>query len=242
MPTTTSAAAVAAEATSPGTYSRTALVLLVLANVVPLLGVVYFGWDLFSIMLLYWIENLIVGLFNIPRILMAGTWGGHAPVEAQVHRYIEHAGRLFVAAFFALHYGGFWFAHGMFVLRFFGKAQMHDRNLLSGAAEAVSNHGLWLPIAALMISHGASFVFNYIGRGEFRTATPQEQMNQPYSRVIVLHLTIIFGAFLTIALGSPVAALALMVVIKTVVDIKAHLKEHRKSPGNPAPKPEVAAA
>ncbi|HXG26798.1 MAG TPA: DUF6498-containing protein, partial [Candidatus Binatia bacterium] len=50
--------------------SRSAI-LLVLANIVPLVGVAFFGWSLLTILVLYWLENGIVGLWNVPKILMA---------------------------------------------------------------------------------------------------------------------------------------------------------------------------
>src|SRR5215212_5927619 len=56
-------------------YRRTATsrsaTLLVLANLIPLIGVLFFGWSLITILVLYWLENGIVGLWNVPKILMA---------------------------------------------------------------------------------------------------------------------------------------------------------------------------
>jgi hypothetical protein len=54
-------------------------------------------------------------------------------------------------------------------------------------------------------------------------------MSQPYSRVVVLHLTIIGGAFLVASLGTPLALLVLLILLKTAVDLRAHLREHRKA-------------
>lgn len=227
-----SAAAKAAGATSLPTYSRTALVLLVLVNALPLLGVAFFDWDLFSIMLLYWIENLIIGLLNIPKMLLAGTWGDKAPDEVKYDPQFQLFGRIFLSGFFGLHYGGFCFGHGIFVYVLFGRmfrVGLNPLDLLYTTVEVVSTRGLWLPIAALLVSHGVSFVFNYIGRGEYRTAIVGEVMFRPYSRVVVLHSTILFGGFLAMALGAPVVALALLIVLKTAGDVKAHLREHSKS-------------
>jgi hypothetical protein len=45
----------------------------------------------------------------------------------------------------------------------------------------------------------------------------------------VLHIAILFGAFLTMALGSPVGILLILVLLKTVMDVKLHLRERRKN-------------
>jgi hypothetical protein len=43
----------------------------------------------------------------------------------------------------------------------------------------------------------------------------------------VLHLTIILGAFVIGAFGTPIAALVLLVGLKTLIDVGLHLREHR---------------
>jgi hypothetical protein len=53
-------------------------------------------------------------------------------------------------------------------------------------------------------------------------------MTQPYARVVVLHVAIIGGAVLVQALGSALPALALLIVLKTAIDLAAHLAERRK--------------
>ena len=92
---------------------------------------------------------------------------------------------------------------------------------------------VWTSVAigaiALFLSHGASFLLNYIGRGEYLTASPSGQMGASTARVVVLHLTIIFGSFVVAFIGSPVGALMVLVVLKTAFDLGLHLREHRKS-------------
>jgi hypothetical protein len=48
-----------------------ALVALVGANLLPLAGVLFGGWTVWEVLLVYWIESGIVGLFSVPRILFA---------------------------------------------------------------------------------------------------------------------------------------------------------------------------
>ena len=38
-----------------------AIALLIASNLLPLVGVLFWGWNLWSIIILYWIENGIVG-------------------------------------------------------------------------------------------------------------------------------------------------------------------------------------
>ena len=51
--------------------SPVAVALLVLANPVPLAGVLLLGWDLPTLVAIYWAENGVVGVFAVARILTA---------------------------------------------------------------------------------------------------------------------------------------------------------------------------
>ena len=59
--------------------SSLSVALLIAVNLIPLLGVLVLGWGLFGIMVLYWLENGIIGLFNLPKIALASAPGGGLP-------------------------------------------------------------------------------------------------------------------------------------------------------------------
>jgi len=43
-----------------------------------------------------------------------------------------------------------------------------------------------------------------------------------------MHVTIIFGGFLVMAFNAPLMALTLLIVLKIIVDVNAHIGEHNK--------------
>ena len=51
---------------------RLSAVFLVAANLVPLLGVLLWDWDVFLLLLLFWCENVVIGIFGIARMIVAG--------------------------------------------------------------------------------------------------------------------------------------------------------------------------
>ena len=59
----------------------------------------------------------------------------------------------------------------------------------------------------------------------FMDITTMILMMRPYGRIIVLHITIILGAFLTMALGDPLWLLVVLVVLKSLVDLAMHGQE-----------------
>lgn len=190
-------------------------VVLVAANLVPLVGVVFFGWSVYATLLVFWAENAIVGLLNVLRMLAA------TPQIAAMW-----AVKLFMIPFFTFHYGMFVLVHGIFVLELFG--HVHVRGFPGPATfiHEIQAAGTGPAVWGLALSHAVSFAFNYIGAGEYRTALVPTLMFRPYGRVVVLHVVILGGGFLVQLVGSPLVALALLVVLKTGLDLFAHLREH----------------
>ena len=192
-------------------------VVLVVANLVAVHGIFAFGWDVFPLILLYWIENVVIGVLNVARMLAVDPEDGAAWLV-----------KLGMVPFFCVHYGMFTAIHGSLLLGIFGDYDSEGFSPLPAATQAVVDYGLGLAVAAVAASHVFSFLWNYIGRGEFRRASLSELMEQPYRRVVLLHVVILAGGFAVAALGSPLWALVPLVVVKIALDLHAHVRERRK--------------
>lgn len=205
-------------ATTP-LWFRPSMIALVVANLIPLAGVLFLRWEVFPIVLLFWMENVIVGVFNALKMLLAGAgdagaWGA----------------KVMMIPFFCFHYGMFCLVHGVFVFALFGGGAALQRGFPNPGAlfEVITRHHLGWAVLGLAVSHGVSFATNYLRAGEFRQASLPVLMQAPYARVIVLHVAILAGGFLVLGLGSPAWALALLVLLKIGADLRAHLGERRR--------------
>jgi hypothetical protein len=248
--------------------SPVAIAALVVANAVPLVGVLVLGWDLATLVAIYWAENGVVGIYAVGRILTAANVGPFAIVTrppggaessgssgspepsarygtppppqppAPPAAMATAAGlplspsaaagcaRLFLVPFFCVHYGIFWVVHGVFVwaaLPMMFAAASHEA--IAGPDVRV----VAFAAVVMLASHGVSFVVNWLLGGEYRTSSPTAEMGAPYTRVVILHLTIILGAFAVALIGAPIGALVVMVVLKTGVDLAAHLGERSRA-------------
>lgn len=208
---------------------------LIGANLTPLVGVLFFGWDAATIIALYWAENLIVGFYSILRMAVASV----KPEKAAAHVW-----KLFLAPFFCFHFGGFCVIHGIFVLAFFypeTPAKIDDLGwpgplFVLGLGVSVASHlvrnlppgAIWT-LASLFVSHGVSFVENYLLGGEYRTTNPGDQMSRPYARVAIMHVTLLLGALPVLLLGTPAAMVAILVIIKLCLDLYFHRRSHRSA-------------
>jgi len=192
--------------------------LLLVANLVPLYGVLTLDWSVGSVILLFWLENLIIGLLNLLRIVSASP------------ECIRSGEKISNGMFFTLHYGIFCFVHGLFLIQFFGDQQssVAGSELPGTVLRIVTEEQLLWPLAGIALSHFFSYYLNYIGNGEYRHTSAKKLMGQPYKRIMVMHATIIFGGLAIQALGQPVAALLLLLGIKIAIDLVAHWQEHRE--------------
>ena len=200
-----------------------AVVALVVANLIPLIGVLFFGWSVWNILVIYWLENGIVGVINVLKMSVATGDEVTPGVTLMVNgRPATSATKMGLIPFFIVHYGIFWFVHGIFVLT------------LPAFFSLMSDDGMTLDLGpvvfaalGLAISHGLSFWWNFLHGGEYRRTTAAALMFAPYKRLVALHVTIIFGAFAVMFTGAPAAAVAVLVAIKTAIDLGLHLAEHR---------------
>ena len=192
-------------------HFRPSFIVLVLANLVPLAGVLLLDWQVFDILILYWAENVIIGVVNVLRMAVTGA-----------------RDKWFLMPFFTLHYGIFCFGHLMAIIGIFDPPGGSDAvwQLFFGmtAAEAVRSP-LWIAISAIAISHLFSFFGNFIAGGEYRRTSAGTLMGRPYGRIVVLHVAVLFGAALVQWLGSPVVMLLVLIAAKTVLDLKLHASE-----------------
>ena len=213
------------------TSSVGAVVALIVANAIPLLGVLFFGWNVWTILIVYWLENGIVGLFNIAKMTRAeGDIVGTAGSITMNGRSVSSMAKLGLIPFFVMHYGIFWLVHGVFVLTLpvFGSMGPAGSDGGPDLTDGFSPVTILVAVIALTISHAVSYYFNFLGSGEFRRVTAAGQMFAPYGRLVVLHITIIVGGIAIAVTGAPAAAIAILVGLKTLMDLGFHLAEHRK--------------
>jgi hypothetical protein len=209
--------------------SAPSVLILIAANLIPLYGVLHWGWDLYLLMTVYWMETGIIGLWTIPRMAITGKWVA-----------------LVLVPFFVVHFGGFMAGHFVFLWALFAGGWA-DR--VAGVGDffrvIVFGAGLWIAFLALFVSHGASFYLNVLrpllredsddaaaraGRpanpAPAQIADPRKVMMAPYGRIVVMHVTILGGAFLIQIFQTRVAAFVLLIALKVAFDIAAHVRKN----------------
>lgn len=198
---------------------------LVAMNLWTIVAVLFFGWDVFFVVFTYWAENVIIGLFNFLKMLVAQGLGSgqETPLAANL-------AKVFLLPFFCFHYGMFCFVHGVFIVFLFriqwaGRSVVGEREI-RGALEGIFTPAVMAAIVFILLAHGYSFVRDYLGRGEYRKTSVVAQMMAPYVRVVVVHVSILFGGMLCLYL--PRLFCLILVPLKTLLDLRQHEKERRR--------------
>ena len=186
--------------------SQTGLLLLVLLNAVPLAGVLLWGWKSFDLIFLYWMENVVIGLFTAARML----------IRPYSHP-LELVYPLFLAPFFCVHYGMFCWGHGTFVVSLFGP-EMDAQGLVPAAMAVLASPYMLAGVGALTLVQAIDWVRDIHQRGP-GADNVKDLMVNPYRRIVVLHITIIAGGFALAALDEPTAGLLILVLVKTASDV-----------------------
>ncbi len=199
-----------------------------IGNLIPAVCVLLFGWSVFALMILYWLENLVVGVFNLLKMAVEGGARGVPGIVAAA----------FACPFFAFHYGMFCTIHGVFVWSIFSQDAnvmpldgLNPFDLFQRSIDYARGDGdVWLNLLALSAVHLVQFI-EWLWRGRWTEADPTEQMVKPYGRIAVLHLTILGGAVPVLLMGQPALAVCLLAVVKTVVEVAGAARKPKLSGG-----------
>ena len=193
---------------------------LLVFNAIPIYGVLNWGWQAFDLIFLYWLENVIIGVFALVRFLV------------RPYRYItDFIAPVFFAPFFAIHYGLFCAVHGVFVFKLFGDGSETEgiqiEGLLTQILSMLQDSHLLMAIGALFAFQVFDWIRDVVKRG-LGSDGIRDMMTSPYRRIVVLHITLIASGFALAAMGEPVIGLIILVVLKTLFDLYHWYKDEHK--------------
>lgn len=208
---------------------RHAVGALIGANLAIALLVVLRGWGYYEVILVYWLEALVVGVFTVARMAVVATLG--APLGTWIDASAPLT-RIFLlvfgVGFFVVKYGAFAIGMGLLVVMvpaFLGTAEG------TGVLRALSSVGATALLAAgvLVVSHGISFAVNFVAGREYERTNLLYLMIHPYVRMWLVMVTLAAGlvaAHFLPALGVSAAFGVTVVLLKTGADLIAHRVEH----------------
>ncbi len=189
-----------------------------MANLVPLLGVVFWKWKPVTIASLFWLETFIIVFENVPRLALAGRKSLSWSEEVKLSQ--EGCIGILFTTFFT---GNVVLISGMVFLGGFVQP-----------GTTYGFEGTGLPLLCLAASHAVCFFTEYVGKQEYVNATRKDLLLQPFRRSAIMFCVGIPGCLVMELLRAPGWSFALLIAVKIAADLGAHLRE-RETFGRNAP-------
>ncbi|MBP1921927.1 hypothetical protein J2751_000924 [Halorubrum alkaliphilum] len=192
-------------------------------NAAALAGVVLFGFDLHTLLVVYWIETGVIGASIAAKIRRSEAtddpnelpdWE-YSPMGGGSRSVRELAGasnRTVLGQFLGT-YAVFWTLLGAIVIS------------IPDDVAGIDPGSPLVVVAAtvgLAATHVVSYRVEYLGRREYERTGPVALMIAPFDHLLVLFVTVWLGSIPVRLFGEPVGALVVMVLAKTYADVRAH--------------------
>lgn len=186
---------------------------LLLSNFATILFAVVQQWDVSVVMWIYWGQSVIIGYFNVRRMLALKQFSTeNLQINNRPAKPTRETQRQ-TAFFFAVHYGLFHLAYLVFLFA--------ENRITSGIASA----GVAACIMIFFFNHRFSYIWNR-ERDAARKPHIGLIMLFPYVRIIPMHTMILMGSQFA---GDSTGRLVMFLLLKTLADVAMHIIEHHRA-------------
>ncbi|MBX9906542.1 hypothetical protein K2X96_01430 [Patescibacteria group bacterium] len=192
--------------------SNASLWVLLLSNIIVIYIALTEGWNLTTLLWVYWFQSIVIGFFHFIRILQLQEFSTEGfKINGQPAQPTRRT-KIFTAYFFLFHYGIFHIVYLIFLLTgTFTETYGESLNITESKA---------ILYAALVFFINHLFSFFYNRPRDTKKQNIGALMFYPYARILPMHLTIILSSLFT-------SALLFFLVLKTFSDILMHVIEHK---------------
>lgn len=195
------------------------LTTLIVFNLLAIILALIFRWRTFDLVLIFWTENLVIGIFNVVKIISLTR---KAPGKAGC--------TIFLIPFFLVHYFGFCLGHGLFIALVLSPEKITAPGLFGPILEITFTWAFVYGFIAMLISHWISFKKDFINKKEYLNTKGENLMTDPYRRIFVIQFLI--GGLALIILKNSVdsfLAVLLVVLVKMIFDIYLYNKKRSQT-------------
>lgn len=160
---------------------------------IPVYGVWFEGWNASQIFLVYCLETVIIGIFNVAKMLIVNF----LVPSTYISNTLTASGKLrglFYIIFFIFHYGIFVFVQTQI---FFSVSGIINTDSIFGSYAAVPEalgHDGKLLLLIFVAYYTLHSMYNFIVSVKNKTVSLSRLMIQPYGRIFVQQFVVILGS------------------------------------------------
>lgn len=216
---------------------------VILANIIPLVAIISYDFSFFSLIYLYWWETVLLSIFNFMKMGSANKTGEPDPnlkINGRVLSHEQVNNRKYMRRMYIFVRMGMLIFYLIFIVVFIGVLGMDRGDDPAKFGETILLIDPWIRIglAAFFITHLLEYI---VWRRDGSAAeTTLRELGSPFdARVIVMHLVIVLGTFLSMFVtesmfpnnpkAGSIAYASIFVILKTIVDLLAYVKNTKRT-------------
>jgi hypothetical protein len=200
------------------TGKKTSNAFLIAANLVPLVGVLFLGWNGKGIIVVYILETIIIGILNALKMLVVYLLNGTKSEAPSAPNSVSGWG---IIPFFLFHYNFFIFVQSVLFFAFssmWGPSNGPEPFNIIANFRLYINDNTLLALGSLLAANLAYFINDFILSGAYQKETLGGLMFQPYKRIFLQQFLVIFGGFIFMLTGGISIVMGLFVALKIIAD------------------------
>ena len=193
----------------------------VIVNLIPLFGVLLKNWDPRQLFLVYCVETIIIGGYNILKMLIVTIYKKRDKWE--YNGATNMVSGFFFIIFFIFHYGLFVFIQTGIFTAVTGLAKDGDFGPLTFLRNIFSYLTMDTRIVLyfFILMYGIRMVTDFIVSGKYKEISMGMLMFQPYLRIFIQQFVVIMGSMF-LAFGAGKIFMIIFVCIKIYFEVFIH--------------------
>ena len=175
---------------------KISILFIIVFNLIPILGVASFNWQPFEAFWFFWVETLIMALFNTIKIVFSqgqlpDNINTNKPLVYHLNKGIKYlAIRIAIFLFYAI-----------FIVTFIGFVANVNKDKLAVLTTLLFQNNLFnAGLLISIVSQGYYLLTGFFGNGAYYTSNPGSFAAIFDGRQIVIHVAIVLGALSAIFL------------------------------------------
>lgn len=163
---------------------------IILLNCIPIVGVAFYGWAPFEMFWLFWVETLIIALFNAIRIFFAQNNPADQPFSSTGNKYNK-----FMSVRYLFARIGIFLFYSIFIIVFIGILGSKGRGLETLGSIFFQDILFNLALILIVVNQTFYLVKFYFMNQAYFYDNPKYYTAIFDGRQIVMHIAIIIGSF-----------------------------------------------
>jgi len=208
---------------------------LIAVNLVPLWGVWFKGWSATELFIVYCMESIILGGYNILMMLLATAYQKRYGINQKP----QEAGGMqgyWLILFFIVHYGFFIFIQLSIFLGVSGidnESSFGAFGFVAHVRDYLSIQMQWM-LLLFIASYGLVLLKDFVFSGTYKSAVVENLVFAPYARIFVQQFCVILGGMF-LGFGAGKVFVLIFVVVKLWFENLLDYNKMIKAPVTTAP-------